>query len=124
MDSELDVTGFCRNDKAPEHAKSCIKRRDATKLPDSELPSYELNKGFVVRPGDTVELHSELVHDCNSMQSGDFLRVKHIIHDVQTDKVRLRGYRLRRNKYLGQLLPCEYLFINFAIMLTCSREIQ
>jgi DNA (cytosine-5)-methyltransferase 1 len=34
------------------------------------------------------------------------LRVKHIIINFETNKVRLRGYRLRRLKYFGQIFDC------------------
>jgi DNA (cytosine-5)-methyltransferase 1 len=27
--------------------------------------------------------------------------------DLETDEVRLRGYRLRRTKYLGQIFDCK-----------------
>ncbi|KAI8930532.1 hypothetical protein NX059_012360 [Plenodomus lindquistii] len=37
------------------------------------------------------------------MQSGDFLYVRSIIKNLETDEVRFRGHRMRRTKYLGQI---------------------
>jgi DNA (cytosine-5)-methyltransferase 1 len=77
-------------------------------LPDSEILKYRLGDGTVIVQGDTVELTNDkqLMPDTN--QSGDFFRVKNIIVNHQTDNVRLRGYRLRRTKYLSQLFDCKY----------------
>jgi DNA (cytosine-5)-methyltransferase 1 len=76
-------------------------------LPDITIQRFKMAKGIIVRPGDTVELrdHSEL--ELEAMHSGDFLRIKTIIMNMQTDEVRLRGYRLRRTKYLGQIFDCK-----------------
>ncbi|KAH7398748.1 S-adenosyl-L-methionine-dependent methyltransferase [Phaeosphaeria sp. MPI-PUGE-AT-0046c] len=122
-DSDLELTGSSTKEKVPElFTEPCIKRRHAIKLPDRELKSFELKQGFVVSLGDTVEMGSASTYDGSSMQSGDFLRVKNIIHNVRTDRVRLRGYRLRRNKYLGQLLPWK--FNDLAIVLQVTEDEQ
>jgi len=42
------------------------------------------------------------------MHSGDFLRIRNILMNMETDEVRLRGWRMRRTKYLGQVFDCEY----------------
>jgi DNA (cytosine-5)-methyltransferase 1 len=47
------------------------------------------------------------MHDGDGMNSGDFLRVKHIIINLETDEIRFRGHRLRRTKYLDQIFDCE-----------------
>ncbi|KAL6162354.1 hypothetical protein ACJQWK_11290 [Exserohilum turcicum] len=70
------------------------------------LGSWKLNNGAVIKPGDTVELHSPS-QQRNDMQSGDFLRVMHIIQNLATDDVRLRGHRMRRTKYFGGLFDCK-----------------
>jgi DNA (cytosine-5)-methyltransferase 1 len=52
------------------------------------------------------------MHEGDGMNSGDFLRVKYIIIDLETDEIRLRGHRLRRTKYLGQVFDCEYTYLS------------
>jgi DNA (cytosine-5)-methyltransferase 1 len=81
------------------------------KLPDKEIECYSLSKGCMIVPGDTVELKdtSSLAKDTN--HSGDFLRVKHIIMNFESDEVRLRGLRLRRTKYLHQMFDCKHLVL-------------
>jgi DNA (cytosine-5)-methyltransferase 1 len=71
------------------------------------MQRYKFNKGSVIVPGDTVEMKDYSGHAADSMHSADFLRVKHIIINLQTDEVRLRGHRLRRVKYLGQIFDCK-----------------
>lgn len=75
-------------------------------LPDIEIRRYKLSKGCDVKPGDTVELKDHSSHEAEASHSGDFLRIKHIIMDTETDQVRLRGHRLRRTKYSGQIFDC------------------
>jgi hypothetical protein len=77
--------------------------------PYAEIGSYRFNKGCVIKPGDTVELMDHSSHEADSMHSGDFLRIKHIIFNLETDKVKLRGWRMRRTKYLGQIFDCKVL---------------
>jgi DNA (cytosine-5)-methyltransferase 1 len=95
-------------------SKPSVKAKPATPLnntairaPDTELQGYKLGKGCVIKPGDTVELKDHSSHAEDTMHSADFLRIKHIILDRQTNKIRLRGYRLRRAKYFGQLFHCK-----------------
>jgi len=52
-----------------------------------------------IRPGNAVELMLK-----PGESSGDFLKVKCIIQDQVTDKITLRGLRLRRNKFYGPML--------------------
>jgi DNA (cytosine-5)-methyltransferase 1 len=75
---------------------------DSIKPPNASIRRYKLGKGNAIKPGDTVELrdHSK---QRDTMHSGDFLRIKTIIMNMETDEVRLRGHRLRRTKYLGQI---------------------
>ena len=75
--------------------------------PDVEINSYRLNKGNVLKPGDTVELENHSEQQSHALHSGDYLRVKHIIMNLETDEVRLRGHRMRRTKYLGQIFDCK-----------------
>jgi DNA (cytosine-5)-methyltransferase 1 len=82
-------------------------KNGAIRLPDSELKCYRLGPGCLIEPGVTVELRDHSTHEGDAMHSADFLRVKHIIMDLETDEVRLRGYRLRRTKYLGQIFDCK-----------------
>jgi DNA (cytosine-5)-methyltransferase 1 len=84
----------------------------AIKLPDTELKRYKLGKGCVIAPGHTVELKDGSAHSDDAMHSADFFRIKHIILNLQTDKVRIRGHRLRRTKYLDQIFDCELFSCN------------
>jgi DNA (cytosine-5)-methyltransferase 1 len=77
-------------------------------LPDVAIQRYKIGTGFVIKPGDTVELKDHSNQDEGAMHSGDFLRIKSIIMNMETDEVRLRGWRMRRTKYLGQIFDCEY----------------
>ncbi|KAI4625534.1 hypothetical protein J4E80_002666 [Alternaria sp. BMP 0032] len=72
-------------------------------LPDVAIQRYKIGTGFVIKPGDTVELKDHSNQDEGAMHSGDFLRIKSIIMNMETDEVRLRGWRMRRTKYLGQI---------------------
>ena len=100
--SEPEITGvFTRDDSSSARSATPIKN-GSIQLPDTEIQRFKLGKGSVITPGDTVELNDASAHAAN-MHSGDFLRIKHIIMNLETDEVRLRGYRLRRTKYLGQM---------------------
>ncbi|KAI4933897.1 uncharacterized protein J4E92_003566 [Alternaria infectoria] len=72
-------------------------------LPDVAIQRYKVGTGFVIKPGDTVELKDHSNQDEGAMHSGDFLRIKNILMNLETDEVRLRGWRMRRTKYLGQI---------------------
>ncbi|KAI4702103.1 hypothetical protein J4E81_002465 [Alternaria sp. BMP 2799] len=72
-------------------------------LPDVAIQRYKIGTGFVIKPGDTVELKDHSNQDEGAMHSGDFIRIKSIIMSMETDEVRLRGWRMRRTKYLGQI---------------------
>ena len=104
--SEPEITGvFTREESSSGRSATPIKN-GSIQLPDTEIQHFELGKGSVITPGDTVELKDTSVRAADAMHSGDFLRIKHIIIDLETDEVRLRGYRLRRTKYLGQIFDC------------------
>jgi DNA (cytosine-5)-methyltransferase 1 len=76
-------------------------------LPDVEIQKYRLDNGVLIEPGDTVELKDFSKQSLDGLYSGDFLRVKHVITNLTTDEVRLRGYLLRRTKYLRQIFDCK-----------------
>jgi len=61
--------------------------------------------------GTTVELRDKVNRSPNELHSGDFLRVKHIIRNLRTNQVKLRGFLMRRTKYHGQIFDCEYGFV-------------
>ncbi|KAH3956348.1 hypothetical protein HBH98_243990 [Parastagonospora nodorum] len=88
-------------------------------LLDSEITEYKLGNGAVVAQGDTVELTNDHPSMPDTNQSGDFLRVRNIITNNQTDDVRLRGHRLRRTKYLSQLFDWK---LNELVMMLCVNE--
>lgn len=52
-----------------------------------------------IQPNDVVELIDDSGRQPATLQSGDFLLVRSIVETVQTEDVKLRGYRLRRCKY-------------------------
>lgn len=84
-----------------------MKGRDNIQLPEIELRQYSLSHGCAIAPKDTVELR-DLNHEGESMNSGDFLRVKYVIKNLNTGEVYLRGLRLKRTKYTGQLFNCRF----------------
>ncbi|EMD96261.1 hypothetical protein COCC4DRAFT_55783 [Bipolaris maydis ATCC 48331] len=113
-ESDFDLIDYDSNDEEPEvisHrqcASSTASAPDLLRAPSLQhsevvIESYRLGKGLVIRPESTVELHDHLTHEINTRHSGDFLRVKFIVMNLETDEVRLRGQRMRRVKYLGQL---------------------
>ena len=105
--SEPEITGvFTRKDSSSGRSETPVKN-GSIQLPDTEIQRFKLGKGSDITPGDTVELIDTSSHAADAMHSGDFLRIKHIIMDLETDEVRLRGYRLRRTKYLGQVFDCK-----------------
>ncbi|EUC35618.1 hypothetical protein COCCADRAFT_3158 [Bipolaris zeicola 26-R-13] len=113
-ESEFDLIDYDSNDDESEviSHNPCasstasgpnLARASSLQHPEVLIESYRLGKGLVIRPEQTVELHDHLTYEVNIRHSGDFLRVKYIIMNLETDEVRLRGYRMRRVKYLGQL---------------------
>lgn len=56
----------------------------------------KLYKGMELRPLTTVEL-----------ANGDFLMIKDIVEQGETGETTLRGWRLRRQKYMEAILPCK-----------------
>lgn len=134
-DSELQITGVYARESpsAAPTSSPDAKGRSTTRLrnrpiqlPDTEIPKYRLRKVCTIAVGDTVELQDTRKHEEDLNHSGDFLRVKHIIMNLQTDEVRLRGYRLRRTKYLQQLFECKFLspFVLTLSILTSFRETE
>jgi hypothetical protein len=90
-----------------------------------ELPSYRLKGGSIIRIGDTVELkdrtdRKETVHAL----SGDFLKISSIVENLQTQEIKLNGYRLRRCSYLCPLFDgtwsCrDYGMLHNEVLLRC-----
>ena len=78
------------------------------KFPDIERRSYRFNTSTNIKRGDTVELQDKSDRDPNELHSGDFFRVKYVIQNIQTDEIRLRGFRLRRTKYHHQYFDCNF----------------
>jgi DNA (cytosine-5)-methyltransferase 1 len=76
--------------------------------PNVEISSYRLNKFILIGIGDTLELRGSEEHSYNTLHSGDFIRVKVIILNLETDEILLRGHRLRRCKYEGQTFNCKF----------------
>ncbi|KAF1916765.1 S-adenosyl-L-methionine-dependent methyltransferase [Ampelomyces quisqualis] len=101
---ELEITGV--SEKSAEK----LRQNASITYPDSQTQRYKLSKGCVITPGATVELkdHSSHASAGDDLHSGDFLRVKHIIINLQTNEVRLRGHRLRRLKYFGQIFDWKF----------------
>ncbi|KAF2465977.1 S-adenosyl-L-methionine-dependent methyltransferase [Lindgomyces ingoldianus] len=77
-------------------------RASQIQLPNVELDIFQLEAGIAIKVGDTVELKDKVDRRGDRLHSGAFLRVKHILKDLETDEVRLRGYLLCRTKYHGQ----------------------
>lgn len=71
------------------------------------IDTYRPDRSTKIRAGDTVELEDGEEHLMNELHSGDFLRVKQVILNLETDEVKLRGHRLRRTKYHGQIFDCK-----------------
>jgi DNA (cytosine-5)-methyltransferase 1 len=108
--SEPEITGFSsRPSSTSSSASSARKNNHCIKAPDSEIKRYRLSKGCTIQAGDTVELKDSSAHESDLMHSGDFLRIKHIIINLQTNEVRLRGLRLRRVKALKQIFDCRFI---------------
>jgi DNA (cytosine-5)-methyltransferase 1 len=99
-------SAFTSTSTSTKATRSKPPKNGSVLYPDTEIQSYKLSKGCVIKPGDTVELLDHSSHR-EATHSGDFLRIKHIIMNLATDEVRLRGYRLRRTKYLEQIFDCE-----------------
>ncbi|KAI8934820.1 hypothetical protein NX059_008501 [Plenodomus lindquistii] len=89
----------------------------SVRLPDVEIQRARLSGGTTVRPGDTLELVEYSTPSSGTMHSGDFLYVRTIIKNLETDEIRFRGHRMRRTKYLGQIFDwklnelCIVLFV-------------
>ncbi|KAF2116861.1 S-adenosyl-L-methionine-dependent methyltransferase [Lophiotrema nucula] len=93
--STAEATGSSRGSKRVQK----VIRNGPILPPYAEVETYQLT----YRVGDTVELKDTKQHSGNGLQSGDFLYIKHVIKNLATDEVKLRGYRLRRTKYHGQI---------------------
>lgn len=100
---------------------------DAESLPKVNLPYIiedEYMSEMPIRPGDTVELHTTTKGHPSTDHSGDFLRVRRIIRNVQTDEVTLQGYRLRRTKYQNQLFDCKSLQVLLGKVNPCIGKLN
>jgi len=78
-------------------SNASFSRNRPIKWPYQTLPKLPLN-GVSVKPGDTVELKPDIE------EQGDFLYIQHMIENVNTGDITLRGLRLRRTKFLGGVL--------------------
>ncbi|KAI2484163.1 C-5 cytosine methyltransferase DmtA [Pyrenophora tritici-repentis] len=101
-DNDVEITAFRSCMESSSASRKTISSEDV-ELPDISIQSFKLSKGNIIKPGDTVELRDHTNQPADAMHSGDFLRVKAIIMNLETDQIRLRGHRLRRTKYLGQI---------------------
>lgn len=71
-----------------------------------ELPSYSLPCGLI-RPRTVVEMKDHTGRRSGNLLSGDFLLVKAVIENVDSEDVVLRGYRMRRCSYLQPLFDSK-----------------
>ena len=107
--------------RAPSFSSERNSRYAAIQPPEVFIDGYEL-RATVIKPGDTVELYDPMREPfLETMQSGDFLRIKHIIKNLETDEVRFRGYRMRRMKYLGPLFDCKRPTVQYQYILTSRK---
>jgi hypothetical protein len=90
-------------------------RNEPIRPPNVEEDVYQLGNGDLIKSGDTVELKDSSKREHEGLLSGPFLRIKHIIRNLETDQFSLRGYILFRTKYHGQIFDCKlfHLPINF-----------
>jgi hypothetical protein len=79
------------------------------------LSSVKLECGDI-RLGDTVELKDETKRASGRLLSGDFLRVKEIVEDIETRDIKLRGQLFRRNAYQRPLFVTKELGKSEAII--------
>jgi len=86
---------------------------DTIQLPDIEIPSFRFDNGNVIKTGGTLELRDHSIQVAGAMHSGDFVHVKRIIKNLETDELRFQGHRMRRTKYLGQIFDCKLSFTDF-----------
>ncbi|KAF2258718.1 S-adenosyl-L-methionine-dependent methyltransferase [Lojkania enalia] len=92
------------------------------RAPPIELPSVKegsLEYDFTIEVGDAVELRDSAVRSSDVLHSGDFLYVTAIWRNLETDEVKLRGYRMRRTKYHGQVFDWK---LNELVMLLETSE--
>ncbi|RII08853.1 hypothetical protein CUC08_Gglean007249 [Alternaria sp. MG1] len=76
---------------------------DTVSYPDKEIRFARLPDNTTVKVGDAVELAHLVAGESKGLQSGDFIRVQQIILNEETNETRLRGLRLKRTKYHGQI---------------------
>jgi DNA (cytosine-5)-methyltransferase 1 len=81
-------------------------------LDEFEIPKFSLKCGDI-QPGSIVELEDESGRDINHLTSGDFLLVRSIIENVKYGEISLRGYRMRRCKYVRPMFDSKYLHRSF-----------
>ncbi|KAF2712181.1 S-adenosyl-L-methionine-dependent methyltransferase [Pleomassaria siparia CBS 279.74] len=87
----------------PSHTHNKDLGSPGLELPYLAKTSVQLNARTCIRVGDTVELEDTAERKEDQLHSSDFLRVKKIVHNLLTDEITLRGYRLRRARYYGQI---------------------
>ncbi|KAF2872901.1 S-adenosyl-L-methionine-dependent methyltransferase [Massariosphaeria phaeospora] len=126
LDYDTDATGpdiiTIEDDDAEAETETEEDIRIAINLVDDPrkyfVDEYECGD-FVIKVGLTVELKDASERAPEKLHSGDFLRVKTIVQDKQTEEVKVRGYRLRRTKYHGQMLDWK---LNELVMILHVRE--
>lgn len=79
---------------------------DTIELPDVEVQDFKFGN-INVKNGSTVELTDFSTGISDVIHGGDFVHVKRIIQNLETDELRFQGHRMRRTKYLGQIFDCE-----------------
>jgi len=83
--------------RGSEASPTSFSRNGPIIWPCQTLPTLPFNE-VSLKPGDTVELKPDLE------EHGDFLYIQHIIENVATGNITLRGLRLRRTKFMGGAL--------------------
>jgi DNA (cytosine-5)-methyltransferase 1 len=101
----LPAVGSARNSNK---SKSQNIRNAPVQFPDQHVRFARLYDGTTVKVGDNVELLNSREDSNQELQSGDFMRVNHIIRDTSTDEVRLRGLKFVRSKYLEPVFDCRF----------------
>lgn len=93
----------------PNHERTAACQKPI-RTPHIEPPYIEEEcYNFSIRVGDTVEVKDTSGRLDKVLHSGDFLYIKHILRNLETDKIKLRGYRMSRTKYHGQIFNSKHL---------------
>lgn len=104
--------------REPSKSNSRNLFNEPIQFPDKIVRFARLYDGTTIKVGDNVELFNHREDNGHKLQSGDFLRVNTIIHDTETDEIRLRGLRLVRAKYYDPIFCCMSFRILVVAVLT------